>query len=145
MPGKRTIDWKVARLLAMVSIPTAIVGSLVAGLIAPDVLKITLGVGLFAIAIAFVRHHSSESEDLRIQQGIGVAEPLTRRVITTRTGEQIAYDLCRRNEGRWFAGLSGMSVGLISTGLGELNSYALIMRCRIPSRITVATSSLWWQ
>lgn len=81
---ERTIDWKVARLLAMVSIPTAIVGSLVAGLIAPDVLKITLGVGLFAIAIAFVRHHSSESEDLRIQQGIGVAEPLTRRVITTR-------------------------------------------------------------
>ena len=31
-------------------------------------------------------------------------------------------------------------MGLISTGLGELNSYALVMRCRIPTKITVATS-----
>ncbi|MFV1963718.1 MAG: TSUP family transporter, partial [Acidimicrobiia bacterium] len=54
--------------------------------------------------------------------------------------ERIEYQLCRRNEGRWFAGLGGLSVGLISTGLGELNSYALVMRCRIPTRVTVATS-----
>lgn len=33
-----------------------------------------------------------------------------------------------------------MFVGLISTGLGEANSYALIERCRVPSRVTVATS-----
>ena len=39
-----------------------------------------------------------------------------------------------------FAGIGGMFVGLVSTGLGELNSYALIMRCRIPSRIGVSTS-----
>jgi uncharacterized membrane protein YfcA len=31
-------------------------------------------------------------------------------------------------------------VGLISTGLGELNSYTLVMRCRIPTRVAVATS-----
>ena len=29
---------------------------------------------------------------------------------------------------------------LISTGLGELNTYALVKRCRVPSRVTVATS-----
>ncbi len=29
---------------------------------------------------------------------------------------------------------------MISTGLGELNSYALVMRCRIPTRVTVAIS-----
>lgn len=135
----RTIDWHVARLLAMASIPAAIVGSLMAGLIAPNTLKITLGIVLLVIAIAFVRHRTSDSEDLRIEQGIGVVEPSTHRAITTRSGEQIEYELCRKNEGRWFAGVGGISVGLISTGLGELNSYALIMRCRIPSRITVAT------
>jgi uncharacterized membrane protein YfcA len=39
-----------------------------------------------------------------------------------------------------FAGAGGLFVGLISTGLGELNSYALLKRCRVPSRVTVATS-----
>ena len=62
------------------------------------------------------------------------------RVIVSREGERIEYQLCRRHEGRWFASLGGLLVGLISTGLGELNSYALVMRCRIPTKITVATS-----
>jgi len=139
----RTIDWKVARLLATASVPAAIVGSLVAGIITPEILKIVLGLGLLAIAITFVRHRGKEemeSQDAGIAMGEGVVEPSEKRVIVTRQGERIEYQLCRRHEGRWFAGLGGLFVGLISTGLGELNSYALIMRCRIPSRVTVSTS-----
>jgi uncharacterized membrane protein YfcA len=136
----RTVDWKVVRLLMVVSIPTAVVGSLIATEVPPVVLKLALGVGLLAIAVAFIRHRSSALEDSRISSGIGVVPPSTSRTLTTRNGELIEYELCRRNEGRWSAGVGGLSVGLISTGLGELNSYALIMRCRIPSRVTVATS-----
>ena len=136
----RTIDWKVARMLAVVSVPTAIVGSLLAGLISPDLLKLVLGLGLFAIALAFIRHDDHHDEDEAITAGKGVVDPTIERVIVTRDGERIEYQLCRRNEGRWFAALGGGFVGLISTGLGELNSYALVMRCRIPTRVTVATS-----
>jgi uncharacterized membrane protein YfcA len=38
------------------------------------------------------------------------------------------------------AGVGGLFVGLISTGLGELNGYFLLRRCRVPSKISVATS-----
>jgi len=136
----RTIDWKLARLLAMASIPAAIIGSLVARYIPPEILKAVLGLGLLAIAIAFLRHRDSDREDDAIARGDGVVQPAVTRVIETRSGEVIEYQLCRRNEGVWFAGLGGMFVGLISTGLGELNSYALVVRCRIPTRISVATS-----
>lgn len=37
-------------------------------------------------------------------------------------------------------GVGGLFVGLISTGLGELNGYFLLQRCRVPSKVSVATS-----
>ncbi len=136
----RTVDWKVARLLMTVSVPAAIIGSLVAGLVSATVLKVILGLGLAAIAVAFLRHHELKKEEEAIARGEGIVKPAEHRIVVTRRGETIEYDLCRRHEGRWFAALGGMFVGLISTGLGELNSYALVMRCRIPTRVTVATS-----
>lgn len=136
----RTVDWKVAQMLATVSIPTAIVGSLVAGYIPAEVLKLLLGFGLLFIALAFVRHDDKHSAEKAIAAGIDVVAPSVQRLIVTRDGERITYELCRRHEGRWFAAVGGAFVGLISTGLGELNSYALVMRCRIPTRVTVATS-----
>jgi hypothetical protein len=137
----RTIDWKVARMLAVVSVPAAVVGSLVAGFISPDVLKVLLGLGLLVIAVAFIRHSDVQEEAAAIARGEGVAQPSTTRRIVTRDGETLQYELCRHNEGRWFAGVGGALVGLISTGLGELNNYALVIRCRIPTLVTVATSA----
>ena len=60
--------------------------------------------------------------------------------LITAEGEEIRYTVCNRTEGRLIAGIGGMFVGLISTGLGELNSYFLLRRCRVPSRVSVATS-----
>lgn len=136
----RLIDWKVARMLAVVSVPAAIVGSLISDSISPEILKGLLGIGLLVIAIAFLRHRDSSAEDEAIGRGERVEGPTVNRVIVSREGERIEYQLCRRHEGRWFASLGGLLVGLISTGLGELNSYALVMRCRIPTKIAVATS-----
>ncbi len=33
-------------------------------------------------------------------------------------------------------------MGMVSTGLGELNGYFLLRRCRVPSRVAVATGVL---
>jgi uncharacterized membrane protein YfcA len=38
------------------------------------------------------------------------------------------------------AGIGGLFVGMISTGLGELNGYFLLQRCRVPRAVSVATS-----
>lgn len=136
----RTIDWKVARLLIFASVPAAVAGSLFAGLVSATVLKAILGVGLLAVAIVFLRHRDSAIEDSAIERGEGLAVPNVRHHLVTRDGQVFDYRVCRHHEGRWFAGLGGLFVGLISTGLGELNSYALVVRCRIPTRVTVATS-----
>ncbi len=136
----RTIDWKVARMLAAVSVPMAVVGSVASGAVSPYILKLALAFGLMAIAVSFVRHRDREIEDGAILEGRGVVQPAVSRLIVTRDGDRIEYQLCRQNEGRWASAVGGGFVGLISTGLGELNSYALVMRCRIPTRVTVATS-----
>lgn len=31
-------------------------------------------------------------------------------------------------------------MGMVSTGLGEMNGYFLLQRCRVPSKVSVATS-----
>ena len=38
------------------------------------------------------------------------------------------------------AAVGGLFTGAISTGLGELNSYFLLQRCKVPSKVAVATS-----
>lgn len=137
----RAIDWRMARMLMLASVPLAVAGSLVAGYIAESLLKGILGVGLLVIAAAFVRHRADHDEsDKAIARGEGVVEPSVARKIVTSDGATYEYALCRTSEGRAFAGLGGLLVGLISTGLGELNSYSLIKRCRVPSRVSVATS-----
>jgi hypothetical protein len=82
----RTIDWGMARALAVASVPLAVVGSLLAGLANPDLLKIILGVGLIGIAVAFLRHPDEEAEDAAIGRGEGVVEPNEQHTITARDG-----------------------------------------------------------
>ncbi len=103
-------------------------------------LKVILGAGLLVIALAFVRHQPHEEEDASIARGDNLTELFEERHLVARDGEVFDYKLCRHREGQVASGLGGLFVGLISTGLGELNSYALIKRCRIPTRVTVATS-----
>ncbi|RMG92185.1 MAG: sulfite exporter TauE/SafE family protein, partial [Candidatus Dadabacteria bacterium] len=57
-----------------------------------------------------------------------------------REGRPICYTVCNRAEGLTIAGVGALFMGMISTGLGELNGYFLLQRCRVPSRVAVATS-----
>ncbi len=136
----RAIDWKMASMLMVASVPLAVAGSLLGRVIGGDLLKVVLGIGLLAIAVSFIRHRPRDADDDAIARGEGVVEPSLPRRIVTSDGRLYSYRVCRRGEGRLFAGIGGAFVGLISTGLGELNTFALVKRCRVPSRITIATS-----
>ncbi len=135
-----TIDWRVVRMLSAVSVPAAVAGSLLAGQAPDTALKLVLGAGLIAIALVFVRHHDPDTEDAAIALGIDVVAPSIQRRLVASDDRVYEYRLCRPGEGRAFAGVGGLLVGLISTGLGEANSYALVKRCRIPTRVAVAVS-----
>lgn len=138
---KRLIDFSLGIALLVVTIPAALLGSWVAGSIEPDILKIVLGVGLFAVALSFLRapeHKDVARMDEAIDEEYGGEKAET--CLMTAEGEQLCYTVCNRTEGRLIAGIGGLFVGMISTGLGELNGYFLLQRCRVPSKVSVATS-----
>jgi uncharacterized membrane protein YfcA len=138
---KRLIDYRLGSTLLVVTVPAALIGTWVAGSIDPEFLKVILGVGLFAVALSFLRapeHSAVTRMNSAIEQEYGVENAET--CLVTAESEEICYTVCNKNEGRLIAGVGGLFVGLISTGLGELNGYFLLQRCRVPSKISVATS-----
>jgi uncharacterized membrane protein YfcA len=138
---KRLIDFSLGLTLLVVTIPLALVGTWVAGLVDAEILKVILGVGLFAVALSFLR--APEHKDVvrmndAIDEEYGGDKAET--CLVTADGEQVCYTVCNKTEGRLIAGVGGLFVGMISTGLGELNGYFLLQRCRVPSKVSVATS-----
>ncbi|RMD96587.1 MAG: sulfite exporter TauE/SafE family protein [Bacteroidetes bacterium] len=138
---KRLIDYRLGLNLLMATIPAALIGTFVGGSVNPDILKAILGVGLFAVAVSFLRtpaHNDVVRLDNAIQQEYGGEKAET--CLITSDGEEIRYTVCNRTQGRLISGIGGLFVGLISTGLGEMNGYFLLQRCRVPSKVSVATS-----
>ena len=138
---RRLIDYRLGGALLVVTIPMALLGTWVAGQIAAEILKGILGVGLFVVAASFLR--APEPKDIdrlddAIEDEYGGDKAET--CLVTREGERICYTVCNRTEGRALAGVGALFLGMISTGLGELNGYFLLRRCRVPSRVAVGTS-----
>lgn len=140
---KRLIDYKLGLSLLLVSVPLSLIGSWASGQVQPDILKAVLGMGLVAVAASFFRSPESKTVrklDLEIKKEYGGENAET--CLVTKNDGNICYTVCNRNEGRFFAGLGGLFIGMISTGLGELNGYFLLQRCRVPSAVSVGTSVL---
>jgi len=138
---KRLIDYRLGLALLLVSLPLALLGTWAGGWIEPLWLKAILGLGLLVVAISFLRApkpRKVSEMDEAIQQEYGGAQAHT--VLLTAEGEEIRYTVCNRTGGRFFAGVGGLFMGLIATGLGELNGYFLLRRCRVPSKVAVGTS-----
>jgi hypothetical protein len=140
---KRLIDYQLGGRLLLVTVPVALLGARLATGISPDTLKIILGVGLFAVALGFLRepdHSQVKLLDEAIQTDHGPGKGQTRLV--TAAGEEIWYTVCNKTEGGLIVGIGALFLGMISTGLGEMNGYFLLQRCRVPSKVAVATSVL---
>lgn len=140
---KKLIDYRLGITLLMVTVPLALLGTWASGRVEPDILKVILGVGLFAVAVSFLRapeHADVALLDTKIKKDYGGKHAET--CLITSDGEEIRYTVCNKSEGMLISGVGGLFIGLISTGLGEMNSYFLLQRCRVPSRVSVATSVL---
>ncbi|AFZ48951.1 sulfite exporter TauE/SafE family protein [Dactylococcopsis salina] len=137
---KGLIDYKLGRMLLMFSIPTALLGTWVAGFIPSDILKTILSVGLFVIATSFLRSPQEETVELLDKNNTNFENKEPETCITANTGETFCYTISDRTEGRLLISIGGLFIGMVSTGLGELNGFFLIQRCRVPSKVAVATS-----
>jgi uncharacterized membrane protein YfcA len=139
---KRLIDFRLGWALLVVTIPAAIVGTWLSSRVDPDLLKGVLGVGLLGVAMSFLRSPRAEvveREDAAIANA-GETGTKPETCLTTAEGEAVCYTVVNRTEGRVIAGIGAMFMGMVSTGLGEANGYFLLKRCRVPSRVAVATS-----
>ncbi len=137
---KKLNDYKLGFSLLAATIPMAFIGTWASAQVSAEILKTILGMGLFAIAASFLR--TPEPKEVKqIDRNIELEfseNPET--CLVTRSNEKICYTVCNRSVGRLFAGLGSLFVGMISTGLGEVNGYFLLQRCRVPSAVSVATS-----
>ncbi|MEE8441558.1 MAG: sulfite exporter TauE/SafE family protein [Spirochaetia bacterium] len=138
---KKLIDYKLGLTMLMVTVPLALAGTWLARYVPPSILKSILGVGLLLIATTFLKSPHKETVKL-LDQEIGKSNPTGRATTTlvTRDGEEISYTVCNRLEGGVLGGIGALFIGMISTVLGEMNGYFLLQRCKVPSRVSVATS-----
>jgi uncharacterized membrane protein YfcA len=133
------IDYRIGGTLLSATVPAAIAGTVIAHYADADVLKLILGMGLVAVAISFLRAPDEETEEaLEAQAREDPGEADT--CLVTTDGDEICYTVCNTTEGRLLSGIGGLFVGMVSSGLGELNGYFLLQRCRVPSSVAVATS-----
>ena len=138
---KRLIDYKLGMALLVVTIPMALIGTWVGGRADPTALKTILGMGLFVVSLSFLRapeHKDVVLMDAAVKTEYGGEKAETSLV--TADGEEIRYTVCNRTDGRIIAGIGALFLGMVSTGLGEMNGYCLLQRCRVPSKVSVATS-----
>ena len=136
---KRLIDYRLGLALMIVTVPAALVGTWLGGRVDADVLTSILAVGLFAVALSFLRSPDPSDRE-RMDADIAEMWDDPKTCLTSATGQQICYTVCNRTEGRTIAGVGALFMGMISTGLGEMNGYYLLQRCRVPSSVAVATS-----
>jgi hypothetical protein len=136
---RQLIDYRIGGMLLSATIPAAIVGVVAAHFIDADILKIILGMGLFAVAVSFLRAPDEEVEGA-LEEMAGEDPESAETCLVTAEGEEICYTVSNTTEGRLISGVGGLFVGMVSSGLGELNGYFLLQRCRVPSSVSVATS-----
>jgi len=138
---KRLIDYRLGTALLVTTIPLALLGTWLSERIEPGILKAILGAGLFAVAANSLRAPEQQAVDrmdaaILQEHGGGKAETC----LITSEGEAICYTVCNRAEARLVVALGALFKGMIATGLGELNDHFLLERCRVPSKVSVATS-----
>jgi uncharacterized membrane protein YfcA len=139
---KRLVDYQLGTALLVTTIPMALLGTWLSGVIEPNILKAILGVGLFAVAANALRALGQERVaqlDSAILQEYGARRGET--CLVTAEGEEICYTVCNRTEGRLVAALGALFKGMIATGLGEMDGNFLLDRCHVPSKVSVATGA----
>jgi uncharacterized membrane protein YfcA len=140
---QRVVDYATAKWLLLGAVPAVVIGALAAHVVPTTILKLGFGVGLLVLGGFLVYYDPPEdcvpgecegSFLRRKNEGRGTT------TIETADGETLTYDTCWRPPGVGLATAGGFITGLISAGLPEVTTTQLIVRCRLPPRVAVATS-----
>jgi uncharacterized membrane protein YfcA len=137
------VDYRTARWLLAGAVPAVVLGAVLAHYVDPAILKLVFGAGLVVLGAFLVYYDPPEEYEPGEHETEYLAERNTRKGKTrveTTDGETFVYDTCWRPPGVALSTVGGFVTGLISAGLPEMVTTQLIVRCRIPPRVAVATS-----
>ena len=139
----RLVDYATARWLLLGAVPMVVLGAIAADLISPRLLKAIFGTGLLILAAFLVLVRSPEEAE----PGEHASPMIDRKsehkgttVIRARDGSVFQYPTCWRLPGVLMAAVGGALTGMISAGLPEISTTQLVVRCRVPPRVAIATS-----
>jgi uncharacterized membrane protein YfcA len=137
------VDYRTAKWLLAGAVPAVVVGAFAAHFIDPTILKILFGAGLILLGAFLVYYDPAEECEPGECENEFLKEKNDGRGTTTieaADGETFTYDTCWRPPGVGLSTAGGFITGLISAGLPEIVTTQLIVRCRLPPRVAVATS-----
>jgi len=140
---QRVVDFQTAKWLLLGAVPAVVAGALAAHYVPTTILKGIFGAGLLVLGGFLVYYDSPEEHTPGEREGEYLNEKNTGRGTTTveaADGETFTYDTCWRPPGVALSTIGAFVTGLISAGLPEIVTTQLIVRCRIPPRVAVATS-----
>lgn len=139
---RHLIDFKVAKSLIIIAVPSAIVGSFLSQYADPNMLKIMYGsLMLILTYIMLKRPSSKEKQQITKDTLEGKFENLGHeRIITDNKGNIFKYHLCHPGKGRGFTIVGGFITGLMSVGIGEIVTPQLVKSCKMPVSVAAATS-----
>ncbi|MEF8882375.1 MAG: sulfite exporter TauE/SafE family protein [Halapricum sp.] len=140
---QRVVDFRTAKWLLLGAVPAVVAGALVAHYVPTTVLKTVFGVGLLVLGAFLVYYEPPEQYEPGESEGAYLEEKNSgrgRTRIEAADGETFTYDTCWRPPGITLSTIGAFVTGLISAGLPEIVTTQLIVRCRVPPRVAVATS-----
>jgi len=140
---QRVVDYATAKWLLLGAVPAVVVGALAAHYVPTTLLTLLFGVGLLVLGGFLVYYDPPDECVPGEREGSFLQRKNSGRgqtTIETTDGETFTYDTCWRPPGIGLATAGGFITGLISAGLPEVTTTQLIVRCRLPPRVAVATS-----
>ncbi|WP_435186502.1 sulfite exporter TauE/SafE family protein [Halobellus sp. EA9] len=140
---QRVVDYSTAKWLLLGAVPAVVAGAFAAHYVPTTLLKLAFGVGLLVLGGFLVYYDPPEECVPGECEGEFLRRKNTGRgttTVETTDGETFTYDTCWRPPGVGLATAGGFITGLISAGLPEVTTTQLIVRCRLPPRVAVATS-----
>lgn len=137
------VDYATAKWLLLGAVPAVVVGAYAAHFVPTTLLTLAFGAGLMLLGGFLVYYDPPEDCVPGECEGPYLAAKNSGRgstVIEAADGEVFEYDICWRPPGLGLATVGGFITGLISAGLPEITTTQLIVRCRLPPRVAIATS-----
>lgn len=139
----KLVDYRTARWLLLGSVPAVVLGAIGADLVSDEILKGIFGTGLLVLSAFLILVRSPEecepgdrSVPLIDRKSVGKGTT----VVRARDGSVYEYPTCWRPPGVAMAAIGGVLTGMISAGLPEISTTQLVVRCRVPPRVAIATS-----